>query len=255
MNFSKGCLTERKGVEKRVKKERLDKVLASQGTLTRRQVRELTDRGLVILNGAPCRRCDTKIDIENDRITVQGETIQLRQFVYIMLNKPVGVVSATRDDCRKTVLDLLPEALRRRGLFPAGRLDKDTTGMMIITDDGQLSHRILSPKNHVPKTYLVTVDRTLDPYLVAAFAEGVKIDGGERCMPAALEILGEKQACVVLRQGMYHQIKRMFAAFGYEVTALTRTAMGALQLDPELAPGECRLLTPEEVVRLQCREP
>ena len=127
--------------------------------------------------------------------------------------------------------------------------------MMIITDDGQLSHRILSPKNHVPKTYLVTVDRTLDPSLVAAFAEGVKIDGGERCMPAALEILGEKQACVVLRQGMYHQIKRMFAAFGYEVTALTRTAMGALQLDPELAPGECRLLTPEEVVRLQCREP
>lgn len=236
------------------KKERLDKLIASQGTLSRKDVRELTDRGRVTLNGQLCRRCDTKIDPDSDLIMVDGERFVFQKFIYIMLHKPQGVVSATKDDSRQTVVDLVPSELWRRGLFPAGRLDKDTTGMILITDDGELAHRILSPKNHIPKTYLVTVDQPLRPELEALFAAGMTIDGGEICMPASFEILSECQARVVLRQGMYHQIKRMFAVAGYEVTALHRSQMGALKLDDSLSPGSCRPLTENEVLLIQQRE-
>lgn len=234
-----------------LKKERLDKILAAQGTWTRKDVRALTSRGLVTCNGAPCLRADTKIDPDSDQIAVQGRPILLKRHLYLMLHKPAGVVSATRDDTRPTVVDLVSPELRRRGLFPAGRLDRDTTGFVLITDDGELAHRILAPKNHIPKTYLVTLDRPLPPGLPERFAAGMVLDGGETCLPAQLEVLGERRARVVLHQGMYHQIKRMFAAQGCQVVALHRSAMGALPLDPDLAPGECRELTPQELALLE----
>ncbi len=232
-------------------KQRLDKLLAAQGRWSRREVRDLTDRGLVTLNGAPCRRADTKVDADADTVAVGGQEVPLREHVYIMLHKPAGVVSATRDDSRPTVVDLVPPELGRRGLFPAGRLDKDTTGFVLLTDDGELAHRILSPRRHIPKTYQVTVDKPLDAGLADAFAGGLVLDGGDRCLPAELAPKGEREAEVILRQGMYHQIKRMFAACGYEVTALHRTAMGGVPLDPALAPGQWRELTPDEVAALE----
>lgn len=235
-------------------KQRLDKILAAQGRWSRQEVRELTSRGLVTLNGDLCRRADTKVDPDRDTIAVQGEAIPLKWQLYLMLHKPQGVVSATKDDRRPTVLDLVPPQLRRRGLFPAGRLDQDTTGFVLITDDGDLAHRILSPKRHIPKTYLVTVDKPLARDMPAVFQAGMTLESGEICLPARLEIIGDTQAAVVLHQGMYHQVKRMFASQGYHVEALHRSAMGGVLLDPNLAPGECRELTPEEVIALELRE-
>lgn len=230
-----------------MKKERLDKLLAARGPWSRKDIRTLTSRGLVTLDGAPCLRADTKVDPETACVTVQGKEISLQWHIYIMLHKPTGVVSATKDDLRPTVVDLVPPHLQRKGLFPAGRLDKDTTGFVLITDDGDFAHRILSPGRHVPKTYQVTVDRALTQELISTFAAGVTLESGEVCLPAEIEILSPLSAQVILHQGMYHQIKRMFAAFGYTVTALHRSAMGGLELDPDLEPGQCRELANPEV--------
>ncbi|MDR2647248.1 MAG: rRNA pseudouridine synthase [Oscillospiraceae bacterium] len=235
---------------------RLDQLLVSRGIGSRKDVSRLIRAGFVRVNGVAVRETARKIDTSVDTITANEQSVLLDTHIVIMLHKPAGVISASRDPKAATVLDLLPAHLRRRGLFPVGRLDKDTTGLLIITDDGDLAHALLSPKKHVPKTYIATLQTPATPEDARAFAAGVTMaaDGHypqERCEPAELQILPDQQAQVVLREGKYHQIKRMFAARGNQVIALHRIAMGGLHLDMRLLAGDCRLLTEKEIKKLK----
>lgn len=232
--------------------ERLDKLLASQGMLSRREVKELIARGRVTVDGRVEKRPERKVTGE-EQITVAGEPLRVQRTLTLMLNKPQGYVSAARDARDKTVLELVPPEYRRKELFPAGRLDKDTTGLMILTDDGALAHEILAPKKHVPKQYRVTIDVPMTEEMVRRFAEGIRLKDGV-CRPAELTLEGEHTGVVTLREGRYHQIKRMFACCGGTVTALHRLSMGALRLDEGLAPGACRPLTEEELLLLRRQE-
>lgn len=233
--------------------ERLDKLIASRTGYSRREVQKLVRCGSVLLNSRPALTADTKVDPQTDQVTVQGRPIQMASHLYIMLNKPQGVISASSDPAAPTVVDLVPEELRRPGLFPAGRLDKDTEGFVLITDDGQLAHRILSPRSHVPKTYFVEVDGPISPAVAQDFADGMAFKSGERCMSASLEIgPAGNQGVVILQEGMYHQIKRMFLKHKLTVTHLIRVKMGGLELDPNLKPGECREITSSELAKLLC---
>ena len=235
--------------------ERLDKVLAGQSTWSRREVRDWIKGGLVTVNGAPVRDPGQKIIQETDRVAVKGREITLRRNLYLMMDKPAGVVSASRDDGCPTVVDLVPPELKRPGLFPAGRLDKDTTGMVIITDDGALAHRILSPKSHVPKLYLAHIDSFITNAMIQGFAQGIPVGEEGVTLPAELVALDLDLARVTLREGMYHQIKRMFASYGAKVLELRRVSMGGLVLDGTLGPGGCRELTPRELILLQQTDP
>lgn len=231
--------------------ERLDKFLASQGLGTRKEVGKLIRSGAVLVNGAPQRDPGAKVEPGADQVTAQGEEIRYQEFLTIMLNKPAGVLSATEDRRQKTVLDLLPEGLRRRGLFPAGRLDKDTTGLLLITDDGDLAHRMLSPKKHVYKLYQARLDAPVTPEDVRAFEEGVR--WGEEVYAPARLWAGEGDPFVAFAQvheGRFHQVKRMFQARGKTVLSLKRLKIGGLSLDSTLQEGECRLLAPEEVCQI-----
>ena len=233
--------------------ERIDKLIASQGALSRSDVRRLVKRGAIALNGSPVRDAGQKADPEADQITVSGRPLFISKYLYLMLDKPAGVVSASRDAEQKTVIDLVPSALRRDGLFPAGRLDKDTTGFVLITNDGEFAHRILSPKKHISKTYLARLARPVDGRSIEAFRSGLVLADGTRCMEAGLQILEDDEtplAEVVLHEGRYHQIKRMFAALGNEVIALRRVKMGDLPLDETLGPGGCRKITAEELQKI-----
>ncbi len=232
--------------------ERLDKLLASQGMESRREVKKWLADGRVTVNGVPEKHPERKVSPE-DVITVDGRTLTVSPHLTLMLHKPAGFVSAARDARDRTVLELVPPEYRRKELFPAGRLDKDTTGLMILTDDGALAHDILAPKKHVPKRYRVTIDLKMEERMAAGFAEGIELSDG-KTKPAALLITGEHTGIVTLREGRYHQIKRMFGCFGAKVTALCRLSMGALELDPALGPGECRPLTEEELLLLKTRE-
>ena len=232
--------------------ERLDKFLSSQGFGTRKEVGKQIRSGAVSVDGLP--QCDpaAKVDPEQQAVTVAGRPVQYQRYVYIMMNKPAGVLSATEDRRQKTVLDLLPEGLRRRGLFPAGRLDKDTEGLLLLTDDGPLGHALLSPKNHVDKVYYAQVDGTVDAADAKALAQGMVLGDGLACLPAGLEPIGDGSECLVtLREGKYHQVKRMLAARGKPVRYLKRLSMGPIRLDPALGPGEWRPLTREEVAALR----
>ena len=240
-----------------MEQQRLDKIIAAQGEYSRKDVKKLAQRGAITVNGKVVKKAEEKIDPDRDIVCVNGKTLMLRTHVYIMLNKPQGVVSASRDEREKTVVDLVPPELSRKGLFPAGRLDKDTTGFVLITDDGDLAHRILSPKNHVSKTYIAVLDQPIRDEFIDRFAEGLTIDGQEVCKPALLarepDWPVQPAVRVVLQEGMYHQIKRMFAALDREVVALRRISMGGVQLDPALADGACRELTQEELTLIECR--
>jgi len=236
-----------------MEKERLDKILAAQGMLSRKEVKTLIRKGAVTVNGEVVKDPDLKVNLQQDQVTLMGKPLRLRRHSYLMLHKPQGVVSATEDDRFPTVLDLVPEELRRKGQFPAGRLDKDTEGFVLITDDGDFSHRILSPKNHVPKVYLAHLDHTIDPGMVEEFEKGVTIGDGETCSPALLEILengAEPVVQVTIHEGMYHQIKRMFERYGYRVIYLKRLKIGGLWLDETLLLGQCRELTDEELAAI-----
>lgn len=227
---------------------RIDKFVSEQAGVSRSDAKTMIKKAQVYVNGAAVRSADMKIDPAKDSVSINGREIRYRQFLYIMLNKPDGVVCATRDGLSSTVLELLPEELRRSGLFPAGRLDKDTEGFVFITDDGALAHRMLSPKNHVEKEYVVTLERPAEERYIREFAAGITIDGGELCMPAEL-ILTEEPHIVrlVLHEGKYHQVKRMMEAVGNRVTHLRRVRMGGILLDESLASGECREITQEEL--------
>ncbi len=226
--------------------ERLDKALADSGRWTRREARLLVRAGRVTVDGVTACAADEKVGAQAC-IRVDGETLPSGAPVYLMLHKPQGVVSATEDGREQTVLALLPDRYRRMGLFPVGRLDKDTEGLLLLTNDGALAHRLLAPRRHVDKTYFVRVEGTLDAADQAAFASGLSLRDGLVCMPAELEILQPPEtALVTLREGKYHQIKRMMAARGKPVRYLKRLRMGPLTLDEHLSPGAWRELTEGE---------
>lgn len=230
--------------------ERIDKVISKELNIGRSEAKALIKQGRVVLNGLPVKSFNDKLDEEKDTLTVDGREIVFRRFVYIMMNKPKGVISSTdgRKTAEKTVIDILPEEMKRKNLFPAGRLDKNTTGFVLITDDGEFAHRILSPKNHVEKEYIAQLDKPFDDDMIGAFAKGVTI-GEDECLPAQLAAVNgdRKTARVIIKQGMYHQIKRMFKKFSIEVVELRRIRMGGLRLDEALAPGACRYLSENEV--------
>lgn len=230
--------------------ERLDKVLASTGRWSRREVKTLVRQGQVRVNGAAASSAEEKVDPETAVILVGGAPVRLQTFTYVMLHKPAGVLSATEDRRQETVLGLLPQELRRRGLSPVGRLDKDTEGLLLLTNDGELAHRLLSPKYHVDKRYLARVDGELSAADAEAFARGMTLGDGLECLPAGLEVLPDRVCIVTLREGKFHQVKRMLAARGAPVLYLKRLSMGPLTLDDSLAAGAYRLLRAEEISAL-----
>lgn len=230
--------------------ERLDKLLAGTGKWSRREVKVLVRQGLVRVDGRLAASAEDKLDPAAAIITVAGETISLCRFTYVMLHKPAGVLTATEDRKQPTVLDLLPPELRRIGLAPVGRLDKDTEGLLLLTNDGELAHRLLSPKYHVDKRYLARVDGELSAADTEAFARGMTLGDGLECLPAGLEVLPDRVCIVTLREGKFHQVKRMLAARGAPVLYLKRLSMGPLTLDDSLAAGAYRLLRAEEISAL-----
>lgn len=230
--------------------ERLDKLLAGTGKWSRREVKALVRQGLVRVDGRLAASAEDKLDPAATVITVAGETISLCRFTYVMLHKPAGVLTATEDRKQPTVLDLLPPELRRIGLAPVGRLDKDTEGLLLLTNDGELAHRLLSPKYHVDKRYLARVDGELSAADAEAFARGMTLGDGLECLPAGLEVLPDRVCIVTLREGKFHQVKRMLAARGAPVLYLKRLSMGPLTLDDSLAAGAYRLLRAEEILAL-----
>lgn len=232
---------------------RLDKILADTGRWSRKEAKELVKRRRVRVNGVLASSAEDKYDPEGLELTVDGEPVFHQTYTYIMLHKPGGVLSATEDRRQKTVLDLLTPELRKRELFPVGRLDKDTEGLLLLTDHGDLAHRLLSPKHHVDKVYLTQVDGVLDEADVAAFQSGMVLGDGLECLPAGLELLPQRGAAwglVTLREGKFHQIKRMMAAREKPVVYLKRLSMGSLKLDENLDKGEFRPLTDLEVAEL-----
>ena len=232
--------------------ERLDKIVAATGKWSRKEVKALIKEGRIWVNGNAAVSGEQKVEPNSACITVDGEEIAYQKYTYLMLHKPAGVLSATEDRRQKTVLDLLPSHLQRRGLFPVGRLDRDTEGLLLLTNDGALAHRLLSPKKHVDKVYFAQLDGAIGPEDVRAFAEGIQL-GDVLCMPALLQ-LGEEEntAFVTLHEGKFHQIKRMFSSRGRTVLYLKRLTMGPLTLDPDLPKGKYRYLSDEEIANL-CR--
>jgi len=231
--------------------ERLDKLLASTGRWSRKEVKELVRQGRILAEGRVAVRPEEKYPATAD-IRVDGERVNCTPFTYLMMNKPGGLLSATEDKRQQTVLDLLPEHYRRQGLFPVGRLDKDTEGLLLLTNDGELAHRLLAPKSHVDKVYLARVDGRVDGEDVQAFEQGMVLADGLECLPAGLEPLEDGSLCrVILREGKFHQVKRMLAQRGKPVLYLKRLSMGTLQLDEKLAPGQWRELKEQEVEGLK----
>ena len=231
-------------------KERLDKLIASTGRWSRREVKTLVREGRVLVDGRIAGSAEEKYDAESCRIAVNGEELLLRRHTYVMLHKPAGVLSATEDGRGRTVLDLLTPELRKIGVFPVGRLDKDTEGLLLLTDDGELAHALLSPKKHVDKVYYARVSGRLAPEDCAAFEAGMTLGDGLECLPAGLEVLPDRVCIVTLREGKFHQVKRMLAARGAPVLYLKRLSMGPLTLDDSLAAGAYRLLRAEEISAL-----
>ena len=220
---------------------RLDKLLTQSGLYSRSEARELIRSGRVSVDGETLRRPEVKA-AEDAAVFVDGEEVNCSLCRYFMLNKPAGVLSATDDRSQPTVLDLLPREIRALGLFPVGRLDKDTTGLLLLTNDGGFAHRVISPKHGVVKTYLAVTASPVDAEDVRAFREGITLADGTRCLSAVPEPLDGCRCRVLVSEGKYHQVKRMLAACGKPCTALERTAVGALELDPELPRGGWREL-------------
>ena len=231
--------------------ERIDKILSSQGVCSRRDSEKLIRAGRVTLNGVKIKSGADKCDPAKDALCVDGAPVCYRKHVYYMMNKPAGVLTATTDKKARTVLDLLPpDVACRKGLFPAGRLDKDTTGLLILTDDGDFAHRLISPACLVPKTYRLTVDSPIPADAAARFREGVYIDGGHLTAPATLELLAETEAFLTITEGKYHQVKLMMKKVGCTVTALRRVSIGNLTLPDTLPAGAVSELSEADALAL-----
>ena len=227
--------------------ERIDKLLANMGLGSRKEIKMMIKSGEILINGTACTDAAAKVDLAADQVTAAGRALRLRTTFSFMMNKPAGYLSASRDDHAATVVDLLSEEHKRLGLFPAGRLDRDAEGFLILTNDGALAHALTSPRRHVNKRYFVRYDGMLHKNAEAEFSEGMLIDGGERCLPAVLECRVPGEAVITVHEGRYHQVKRMIAAAGGKVTYLKRLSIGPISLDNTLAPGEYRELTGEEL--------
>ncbi|EAD1589601.1 TPA: rRNA pseudouridine synthase [Listeria monocytogenes] len=230
---------------------RLDKLLSHTGFGSRKEVKPLLKSGAVVVNGTIQKDSKTQVNPDKDQITVHGTPVVYQEFVYFMLHKPQNVVSATEDNVSETVIDLLAQEDTLTDPFPVGRLDKDTEGLLIITNDGTLAHNLLSPKKHIDKTYYAKIDGDVTAADVEAFAAGIELDDGYTCKPASLEIITPNEINVTIQEGKFHQVKRMFAARGKTVSYLKRISMGNLQLDESLELGEYRPLTESELAILQ----
>ncbi len=231
-------------------RERLDKILSSQGMATRREAQKLIRSGQVTIDGETVRDPGRKTDVENSVVTLCGAPIHYRRHLYIMLNKPAGLLCVSRDPKAPTVMDLLPETLKRPGLFPAGRLDKDTVGLVIITDDGDFAHRMLAPRKEIVKQYHAILDAPVGEREASVFEAGAVLADGTRCRSAKLRVLEEGEnprVAVFITEGRYHQIKRMFGSVDRKVLWLKRVSIGKLHLDPTLDEQKCRELTNEEL--------
>jgi 16S rRNA pseudouridine516 synthase len=238
---------------------RLDKLLSHSGFGTRSAIRILVKQGAVRVNGKPVKDSGLQVNPDKDEIEVDGIRVHYKEFVYLMLHKPPGVVSATEDNRDKTVIDLIGEDYRHYALFPVGRLDKDTEGLLLLTNDGKLAHELLSPRKHVPKTYYAEVEGLVTDSDRTAFQAGVTLDDGYRTLPANLTVLSAEDPStglssrieLTIMEGKFHQVKRMFEAVGKKVVYLKRLSMGTLLLDERLASGEYRELTAEELAGLK----
>lgn len=225
--------------EIKMEKIRLDKFISNQLIVSRSDVRTAVKRGKAYVNGKCEWDFSRIIDAENDQVEFMHQKIVYKKYLYIMMNKPAGVLSAASDKSRQTVIDLVPEEIRRPGLAPVGRLDKDTTGLLLITDDGEFAHNCISPNKHVEKKYIATLDGPVTAEMTEIFKNGVTLADGEECKPALLTPLEGNKAEIIIREGKYHQIKRMFGTVGLGVVALHRCSIGALTLPEDLEPGEC----------------
>ena len=229
-----------------MKPQRLDKFIATQGALTRSTATSQIRRGNVTVNGAVCRDPSAKVDPAADAVCLNGTPLSYSEHLYLMLHKPAGILCVSRDPKVETVIDLVPPSLRRAGMFPAGRLDKDTTGLVLITDDGEWGHRLTSPKHLVEKVYLARVDAPVSDEVIAAFAAGTHLPDGTPCAPATLRVIedGAEPLCeVTVTEGKYHQIKRMFGTHDLGVNTLHRRSIGALTLPDDLKEGDVVVLT------------
>ncbi|MDQ0156594.1 pseudouridine synthase [Robertmurraya andreesenii] len=232
---------------------RIDKMLANLGFGSRKEVKKLLKDGAVKINDMMVKDAKQHVDPEKDTVTLHGEVIEYKEFIYLMMNKPPGVISATEDNYDKTVVDLLEMEDAVYSPFPVGRLDKDTEGLLLLTNDGQLAHRLLSPKKHVPKTYFAVIDQEVTEEDVKAFKQGVTLDDGYETKPGELKILKSgihSDIELTITEGKFHQVKRMFEAVGKRVVYLKRLSMGPLELDESLELGEYRELTAEEIKSL-----
>lgn len=232
---------------------RLDRLISNRLCITRSEAKEKIKKGQIMVNGETQRSADIKIDPALDTVLCDNQPIQCKQYIYILLNKPKGVVCATRDDAQ-TVLDILPEKLRRKDLFPVGRLDKDTTGLLLITNDGQFAHQVISPKKQIHKTYIATLSSPLPDAGAAAIRSGIKLADSTKALPAFLKPLNADQTQFEIRitEGKYHQVRRMFAAAGSHVADLKRIAIGALRLDTSLPEGSALELSFDEAQACLC---
>lgn len=225
---------------------RLDKFLSSQLNISRSDAKIGIRAGKAAVNGETVRDSAFRVNAESDKVVFAGDTVGYKEFVYIVMNKPAGVLSASNDKRRKTVVDLVPDGLKRAGLFPVGRLDRDTTGLLLITDDGSFAHRVIAPKSKLPKTYIAELDGDVTPQMSELFEKGVVLADGTLCAPSQLKRIGERLAEITITEGKYHQIKRMFGTVGLGVNGLKRISIGNLKLDGNLQMGECRELSAEE---------
>lgn len=229
---------------------RLDKFLCETAGITRSEAKQAVKKGLVSVNGGIVKSADMKIAEETDAVTLQGKPLSFAEFHYYLLHKPAGVITATEDKTQQTVLDLL-NGVPTKNLFPVGRLDKDTEGLLLITDDGELSHKLLSPKKHVDKTYFCLLKNNISEADVKALSEGVDIGDEKPTMPAAVKVLSEKEVELTIREGRFHQVKRMMQAVGNEVLYLKRLSMGPLTLPDDLEKGCFRPLSDREIEQLK----
>lgn len=231
---------------------RIDKYLADMGIGTRSEVKNYIKKGSVTINDLTIKKSDVKVMIGQDLVKFNGENIEYMQFVYYMLNKPAGVVSAVRDNLNKTVVEIITDAVKK-DIFPVGRLDIDTEGLLLITNDGELAHRLLSPAKHIDKTYYVQTDKPITKDMIKIFQEGIDIGEKNKTLPAKIDLIDDNNntAYVTIHEGKFHQIKRMFKAVGCEVRYLKRISMGILKLDEKLEIGNYRPLTQQELEKLK----
>ncbi len=226
--------------------QRLDKFISNQLNISRSVVKTALKRGQATVNGVTVKDGSFSVDTDSDIIVFEGKEISYKKYIYILMNKPKGVLSASNDKNRKTVVDLVPKSLQRTGLFPVGRLDKDTTGFLIITDNGEYAHNCISPKKMIAKSYIVTLDGQVTEDMIPLFQSGITLADGTRCKPAKLQIIDNCKARVIITEGKYHQIKRMFGTVGLGVNELHRESMGGFILPASLKEGECIEITEKE---------